>query len=175
MLSVLIPTLNSERVLVPALSALVPGAAAGMVREVVLADGGSTDGTRTIADGAGCDFRLGQGSRAKRLKEAAAEVRGSWLMILEPAPALEEGWTREVAKFIESAERAGHADRCAAAFRLAIDGYGFGPRARELAAVVRGAFVGPRAEQGLLVSRRAYLAGRVARPVVLRTRIVVPA
>ncbi len=175
MISVFIPTLNSERVLVPALSALVPGSAEGLLREVVLVDDGSSDGTERIADAAGCEFHRGSGSRAERLHQAVERARGSWILILEPASVLEEGWTREVAKFIESAERAGQADSRAASFRLALDGYGFGPRAREFAAALLGLVAGPRPEQGLLISKRAYLAGRRPRPAVLRLRATVPA
>ena len=45
MLSVVIATQESERTLVPTLSALVPGVVAGMVREVIVADAGSRDAT----------------------------------------------------------------------------------------------------------------------------------
>ena len=56
MLSVIIATLDSERALVPTLAALVPGATAGLISEVLLADGGSADDTATVADVAGCNF-----------------------------------------------------------------------------------------------------------------------
>jgi glycosyltransferase involved in cell wall biosynthesis len=176
MISVLIPTQDSERLLVPTLSALVPGSAEGLLREVILADGGSTDGTSKIADAAGCEFRVLPGDSQSRLRAAAKDARGPWLLLLEPASVLEEGWTREVAKFVESAERAGQADR-AAAFRYAIDGYGFAPRLKEFAAAAQCALTGrPRAEQGLLVSKRRYesAAGNIGRPVILRTRVIVP-
>ena len=52
MLSVIIPTLNSERMLVATLAMLVPGAMSGVVREVTIVDGGSTDATLEIADAA---------------------------------------------------------------------------------------------------------------------------
>ena len=51
MLSVVIATHDSERALLPTLAALVAGAAAGVVREVIIADGGSRDETCEIADG----------------------------------------------------------------------------------------------------------------------------
>jgi glycosyltransferase involved in cell wall biosynthesis len=54
MLSVVIATHDSERALLPTLAALVAGAAAGVVREVIIADAGSRDATDAIADGAGC-------------------------------------------------------------------------------------------------------------------------
>jgi len=54
MLSVIIATEDSERLLVPTLAALIPGALAGIVREVIVADAGSRDGTAAVADIAGC-------------------------------------------------------------------------------------------------------------------------
>ena len=45
MFSIIIATHDSERALVPTLAALVPGATAGIVREVIVADGGSRDET----------------------------------------------------------------------------------------------------------------------------------
>ena len=41
MLSVIVPTHESERILVRTLACLVPGATAGLIREVILADAGS--------------------------------------------------------------------------------------------------------------------------------------
>jgi glycosyltransferase involved in cell wall biosynthesis len=177
MISVLIPTQNSERFLVPTLSALVVGSAEGLLREVILADGGSTDGTARIADAAGCEFWVLPGGADERLRTAAGKARGPWLLLLDPASVLAEGWTREVAKFVENAERAGQADRRAAAFRYAIDGYGFAPRLREAAAALRLALTGrPRAEQGLLVSKRYYESrrGKIGRAIGMRTCAVVP-
>ena len=54
MLSVVIATQDSERALLPTLAALVAGAAAGLVREVIVADASSRDATVAIADEAGC-------------------------------------------------------------------------------------------------------------------------
>ena len=50
--SVVIPTLNAEAELGPCLAALGPGLQAGLLRELVISDGGSTDGTRAIAEAA---------------------------------------------------------------------------------------------------------------------------
>ena len=64
MFSIIIATHDSERALVPTLAALVPGATAGIVREVIVADGGSRDETEQVADIAGCRFlRLGRAAR----------------------------------------------------------------------------------------------------------------
>ena len=56
MLSVIIATHESERTLVPTLAALVPGATAGLLGEVIVADAGSRDATAEVADVAGCRF-----------------------------------------------------------------------------------------------------------------------
>ena len=61
MLSVVIPTENSEEGLARTLASLVPAAAEGIVREVVVVDAGSTDGTRVVADAAGCSLAEGSG------------------------------------------------------------------------------------------------------------------
>ena len=82
MLSVIIPTRDSERLLVHTLVALVPGATAGVVREVIVADGGSRDETEQVADIAGCVFLSSGQSLGARLKAAAERARGDWLMFL---------------------------------------------------------------------------------------------
>lgn len=56
MLSIVIPTLNAERTLPACLSALVNAAADGMVAQVIVADGGSTDLGPRIADEMGCEI-----------------------------------------------------------------------------------------------------------------------
>lgn len=157
MLSVVIATHNSERQLVPVLSALVQGVTAGVLRDVTLADSGSTDGTATIADAAGCGFLSGVNDLGLRLRQGAAQSRGRWILFLTPCSILEEGWAREVMTFIETAERRGQAERMAGTFRLAVDGYGIRPRLGEAMAVARLAVFGlPAPGQGLLLARRHY-------------------
>src|SRR4249919_1741308 len=72
MLSVVIPTRNSERALVPTLAMLVPGVMASAVREVIIADGGSSDETREVADFAGCALIASDAPLAQRLRDAVA-------------------------------------------------------------------------------------------------------
>lgn len=154
----MIPTLDSEREIVPTLAALVPGAAAGIVRDVVLADGGSSDETEAVADAAGCIFVKGDADLGARLRMGAqAAQRGDWFLFLDPGGMLEEGWTREVRKFLDTIAHAGDADRHAATFRLAYEGFGVKPRLAEAAASARLVLTGrPRAEHGLLISRLLY-------------------
>src|SRR4029079_4946055 len=82
MLSAIISTQNSERSLVPTLSALVPAAAAGLLAEVIIADAASRDATADVADIAGCRFTSSTEALGIRLKAAAATVRTPWVMFL---------------------------------------------------------------------------------------------
>jgi glycosyltransferase involved in cell wall biosynthesis len=191
MITVVIHTRNSEAVLVPTLSALVAGSAEGLVREVLLADAGSTDGTETIADAAGCGFLRPAGDLGERLRAAADAARGSWLFFLDPASVLEEGWTRETGKFLENSERAGRAER-AATYRIASEEYGLAAKISEFAGALRFAITGrPLTGQGLLISRSFYnalggnqpgensqsrLLGKIGRSrlVVLRSSVLLP-
>lgn len=144
MLSVIIPTRNSERALVPTLSALVPGATAGLIAEVLIADDGSQDETAAVADVAGCNFLTGKGSLAQRLKAAAATARMPWLMFLRPGIVLDTPWTGEVAHFLQATARPQ-----AAIFRRGTAKNGMREWLLRLGA-------SPHPEQGLLIARQLY-------------------
>jgi hypothetical protein len=88
MLSVLIETRNDEEGLARTLASLVGGAVQGVVREGIVCDAGSTDGTRKVADHAGCHM-------AASLAAGVAQAKGDWLLVLEPGARLAEGWVDE--------------------------------------------------------------------------------
>jgi hypothetical protein len=166
MLSVVIAAENAERVLVPTLTALVPGATAGVVSEVILAVAGSTDGTSMIAESAGCRISAGQGPLGERLRQAAAGARAPWLLFLQPHVVLDSNWVDETRHFIRTVELGGQANARAAAFRPPGEADPFASTLREIAALIAAAFGGgPRAEQGLLISKGFYerLGGHRAR------------
>ena len=117
MLSVVIATHDSERALLPTLAALVSGAAAGIVREVIVADAGSRDATTAIADGAGCCVLVSAQGRGARLKAAAEAARAPWLLFLRPGVVLDATWVDETRRFVEEAELRGCAGTHAAVFR----------------------------------------------------------
>jgi glycosyltransferase involved in cell wall biosynthesis len=104
MISVVIPTRDDERALFATLAALVPAAVDGLVREVVVIDGGSRDGTARIADITGCRLIDGPPSRAERMKLGAAAARGPWLLFLLPGAVPEEGWCRTLREALSEAE-----------------------------------------------------------------------
>lgn len=103
MLSVIVPTHESEGILVPTLACLVPGATDGLIRDVILADAGSTDETAAVGDVAGCRFLSMPGPLGPRLAHAANAARGDWLMFVPAGAVLDPGWIADVRQFIERA------------------------------------------------------------------------
>jgi glycosyltransferase involved in cell wall biosynthesis len=156
MLSVIIPTLNSERMLVPTLAMLVPGAMSGIVREVTVADGGSTDATLEIADGAGCIVLASPATLAGRLSAAAAAARSPWLMFLRAGTVLDATWLDETARFIEDAELS-DAPQAAAVFRKSVSARSAYPVVFEALLLLKFALFGrAHPDQGLLIDAHLY-------------------
>jgi glycosyltransferase involved in cell wall biosynthesis len=156
MLSVIIAAYESERSLVPTLAALVPGATAGLLGEVIVADGGSRDASAEVADIAGCRFMGSAEPLGARLKAAAASTRAPWLLFLRAGCVPEPGWIDATSRFIDATEALAGAAR-AAVFRPPGAADLLHPRLSELAALLRVIFGGgPKPEQGLLIARRFY-------------------
>jgi glycosyltransferase involved in cell wall biosynthesis len=110
MLSVVIATHDHERALVPTLAALVPGALAGLVREVIIADAGSSDATVQIADAAGCRIVESNRGRGARLRLAADAARAQWLLFLWPGFVPDADWIDQTTRFVEEVELRGNAN-----------------------------------------------------------------
>lgn len=154
MISVVIPTVNAERLLPRCFDSLIPAAVRGVVREVIVSDAGSSDSTLAIADGAGAHIVHASKGRGQQLAEGAAIARSDWLLFLHPQTALEPGWEVEAESFIDQAvmERPR-----AASFRFALEDFGGeARRAEALAALRTGLFALPYGDQGLLIPKRLY-------------------
>ncbi len=148
-LSVVIPTLNAAEALPACLAALVEGLHAGLIREVIVSDGGSGDATALIADAAGAVIVTGAPSRGGQLRRGAAVAGGAWLLVLHADTVLPEGWAGAV--------RAQMAQGGAAAFRLSFDAGGLAPWLVAGWANLRTRVFGlPYGDQGLLISRADY-------------------
>ncbi|WEK52400.1 MAG: glycosyltransferase [Candidatus Kaistia colombiensis] len=167
MISVILSTRNDEMALAHALAALVPAAADGMVREVIVVDARSTDETLAVADAAGCKIFVGSGDRGADLAAGAAEARSDWLLFLSPDVMLEPGWQREAREFIDRLALSGTGDNRAASFRHASAAFGWRARLSEIRASVRSRlFASPSHKEGLLVPASLYRAvgGHRAKP-----------
>ena len=94
MLSVIIETKDDEDGLARTLAPLVSAVVEGLVREVIVCDGGSTDGTLKVADHAGCRVVSGE------IAEAIRAAKSEWLLLLEPGARLTGDWQEPVAVHI---------------------------------------------------------------------------
>ncbi len=101
-ISVVIPTLNAEDHLVRTLTALVPGVVEGLIKEVIVVDGGSSDSTLEIAESTGCTIINGDAHRGLQLWQGCRAARGEWLLILHPDSQLGEGWMEQVENHVRN-------------------------------------------------------------------------
>jgi len=153
MLSVIIPTEGIEQPAVATLAALVPGAAAGVVREVLLVDRAGSAVIERVADVAGCRFLASDGTRAAALAAGARQARSPWLMFLHAGAVLDGGWIEETTQFIQGVASSGRPR--AGIFRYARSPYADTSLRDGLKFLAR-VIAGPSAEQGLLIARDHY-------------------
>lgn len=148
-LSIVIPTLNPGAGLGPCLAGLIEGLEVGLIREVVISDGGSQDATEQMAQEAGAFWITGPASRGGQLRRGAQAAGGAWLMFVHADTHLPPGWTQGVADHMA---RGGPA-----AFHLGFRAKGRAPRLVAGWANLRSRVFGlPYGDQALLVSRADY-------------------
>ncbi len=152
-LSIVIPTLDAAAWLRCSLSPLAAFRALDLIREVILADGGSADETPAIAEAAGARLIRAEAGRGSQLAAGAAAARGDWLLFLHADTVLPAGWDDAVRRFIADPANA----RRAACFRFALDDSRFAARRVALLANLRCRLFGlPYGDQGLLIARDFY-------------------
>lgn len=149
--SAIIITLNAADRIGRCCAALVQGDDRTLLKEVIVADGGSSDATRAIATSAGARIVDAPRGRGAQLAAGAAAASGDWLLFLHGDTALSEGWAAAVEGHM-AARPVG-----AGVFRLAFDGGGRSMEIVAAAANLRSrAFAAPYGDQGLLVRRDQY-------------------
>lgn len=153
MISVVIPTEGVEQPVVATLAALVPGAAAGVVRDVVLVDRPGSDVIERVADVAGCHFLKFDGSHSAALAAGAEQTRSPWLMFLRAGAVLDSGWIDEAAQFMQGVSLSGR--QRAGVFRYARSPYE-DVKMRDGMRLLARFLSGPSTDQGLLISRDHY-------------------
>ncbi|CUK06702.1 putative glucosyl-3-phosphoglycerate synthase [Ruegeria denitrificans] len=148
-ISIVIPTLNAGEALLESLPVLMEGLHTGLVRELIVTDGGSIDQTLEISEEAGAEIVTGTPSRGGQLRRGCAAAQGEWLLVLHADTVLQEGWSKDVAEHLPTGKPA--------AFRLAFRARGFWPAWVAGWANLRSRVFGlPYGDQGLLVPRRTY-------------------
>lgn len=147
-ISVIIPTLNSAKSLPATLMSLMEGLDAGLIRDVVISDGGSTDEITQLADDWGATSVQGPASRGGQLGRGAKAAKGTHFLFLHADTVLESGWSDEIADLRGSSPLV---------FSLSFRAKGIGAKwvagwANWRTDVLRL----PYGDQGLLISRDAY-------------------
>lgn len=156
MISVIVPTFNSAACLPATLESLIPAAVAGLVREVLIVDGGSSDVTLNIADGFGATIASCGPQRADRLRTGAQLARFPWMLVIDPGCVPNVGWEREADQLMHRIDE-GLLRPCAAVFDVAREELGVGVRTTEHLARWSSMILGlAHAHQGLLISRALY-------------------
>ena len=107
-LSVVMPALNEAAGIADALAALAPLRAAG--HEVIVADGGSTDGTPALAAGGADRVIAAPRGRARQMNAGAAAARGEVLLFLHADTRLPPGADRLVRQALDSGAQWGRFD-----------------------------------------------------------------
>lgn len=148
-ISVVIPTLNAEQVLADTLMALFEGVQAGLIRELIVVDGGSTDETVALVKEAGALVVHENPSRGGQLRAGCAVARGQWLLVLHADSVLDSGWSEAVSAHLKA--------DTVACFRLRFDAGGV------MASVTAGwanlrtrVFDLPFGDQGILIRQSDY-------------------
>ncbi len=149
--SIIIPTLNAQTVLAECLAALAEGLEAGLIRELIVTDGGSGDDTLLIAEAAGAVIVTGPPGRGGQLARGVAQAQGDWFLVLHADCVLQPGWALAVlGHIVDAPDRAGY-------FRLAFRARGAGARMVAGWANLRSrAFGLPFGDQGLLLPADLY-------------------
>lgn len=148
-ISVVIPVLNAGDVLAGCVGALMEGVEAGLIRELIVSDGGSNDATRQIAEEIGALWVSGAPSRGGQLRRGCAAAKGEWILALHADTQLQAGWSDVAAAHLQRSE-AGY-------FKLAFASGGVPARIVAGWANLRSRVLGlPYGDQGLLISRAVY-------------------
>lgn len=150
MLSIVIPTLNCRDDLTRTLDAL---AMRPTEWEVVIADGGSSDGTVEIAELARARVLVGPAGRGRQLAAGARAARGPWLLFWHADTQPQPGWVALVDAFMRDPDNFYRA----AYFRLVLNDPSAAARRVEALANWRAANLAlPYGDQGLLISNGYY-------------------
>jgi len=144
--AVVIPALNEGQRL-PLLLADLAQAPPDLIRERVVVDGGSGDGTPLIARLAGAEVVQSPPGRGQQLRRGISATTAPWLLLLHADARLRHDWPLVVQRALQQAPAAW-------SFDLAIDAPGLSLRLLELAVWLRSRWWQlPYGDQGLLVPR----------------------
>ena len=115
-LAMVIPALEEAERL-PLLLADLAAAPPGLIRERLVVDGGSRDGSAALARLGGADVLVSQAGRGGQLQRGVTVSTAPWLLLLHADARLPAGWGGAVQRAIDAAAAA---EPCAWCFVLAV-------------------------------------------------------
>jgi len=147
-LTVIIPTLNAAAELPATTDALLCGVTEGLIAELVISDGGSTDQITAVAEALGARLVIGDRGRGAQIARGIAKASTPWLLILHADTHLSEDWPLAALDHMEH-----HADK-AGWFHLIFRANGIMAKLTAKGANLRARlFDLPYGDQGLLIHR----------------------
>ncbi|MGD9920644.1 MAG: TIGR04283 family arsenosugar biosynthesis glycosyltransferase [Pseudorhodoplanes sp.] len=152
MISVIVPTFNAARTLASTLECLSLHRP-GLVGEIVIADGGSSDDTIAIASRFDCKIvRAGKG-RGTQLRQGALAATHEWLLFLHADTALVGDWGDAIVAFFQRT----NSHEIVGVFAFRLDDNTLSARLLERLVALRVRLLAlPYGDQGLLFSRAFY-------------------
>ncbi|MDR6264920.1 TIGR04283 family arsenosugar biosynthesis glycosyltransferase [Roseobacter sp. N2S] len=149
-LTVILPTLNCADQLGPTVASLYLGVEAGLIHQVIFADGGSTDGIERVADDIGAELVVSPQGRGTQLAAAAKTAKTGWLLFVHADTVLSADWPKILRHHIETSQNAAY-------FQLRFDAKSTAPRLVAAWANLRARlFALPYGDQGLLIKTSHY-------------------
>ena len=100
-ISIVIPTLNSQKTIKKTLVSVFEGIEAGIVRELIVVDGGSRDKTKEIVLACGGQFTVSRASRGFQLSTGVNLAKGDFIFILHSDSVLEIDWSKNIKKYFD--------------------------------------------------------------------------
>jgi rSAM/selenodomain-associated transferase 2 len=150
MISVIIPTFNERQNIDGCIGSVLSGRCGP---EIIVCDGGSTDGTPDVAAGyGGVTLLRTHKGRGTQMNAGAVAARGDILLFLHADTRLEKGWCEAITRRLDDEKPAG------GAFTLSIDSPGMQFRLIEWWVKFRcRIFALPYGDQGLFMRRKTFV------------------
>ena len=147
-LSIVIPTLNAESALAETIQSVRNASS-----DLVIGDGGSTDGTIGIGEQCGATIISSEKGRGRQLRIGGEAASGDWLLFLHADTRLSERWEEEAFTYMAGPA---NAERAAVLTYRLNDPSSQARRVERLVAWRTRTLGLPFGDQGLLISRAFY-------------------